>query len=225
MMLAERAFAGLFPGKNLEYTCIISYSGRFRGYNANVRLNRFTKTITFNLSRQWRGVDEDIKLGLLQDMILRIFKKKGKTVNMDLYHNFIKCVHSAIPKTKSDPLLEESFNRINALFFSGFVEKPNLVVGKDNIRTMGHYNYGTDTITISSVLLNHIDLLDYVMYHEVLHKRNKFSSKNGRNLHHSHNFRVQEHSYPNSNELEEKLSRIVGKTRFRKSGILGLFGF
>lgn len=224
MMLAERAFGELFPGKNLEYTCVVSYSGHFSGYNANVRLNRFTKTITFNLSKQWRGVDEAIKLGLLQDMLLRILKKKGNTVSMDLYHNFIRSVHVAIPKTKSDPLLEESFNRVNALFFSGFVEKPNLVVGKDNIRTMGHYNYGTDTITISSVLLNHVDLLDYVMYHEVLHKKDKFSSKNGRNLHHSHNFRMKEQSYPNSKELEEKLSRIVRKTRFGKSGILGLFG-
>jgi hypothetical protein len=214
MMLAERAFEELFPGKSLGYIYIIFYSGRFRGFNANVRLNRFTKTVTFNLSRQWRTVDEEIKLGLLQDMILRIFKKKGKTVNMDLYHNFIRSVHVAIPKTKSHPLLEESFNRVNALFFSGFVEKPNLVVGKDNIRTMGHYNYGTDTITISSVLLNHIDLLDYVMYHEVLHKKDKFSSKNGRNLHHSSKFRFQEHSYPNSRELEEKLSRIVRKKKW-----------
>lgn len=221
MMLAERAFAELFPGKNLEYTCVVSYSGRFSGFNANVRLNRFTKTITFNLSRQWRGVDESIKRGLLQDMILRIFKKKGKTINMDLYHNFIRSVHVAIPKTKSHPLLEESFKRVNVLFFSGFVEKPNLVVGKDNIRTMGHYNYGTDTITISSVLLNHVDLLDYIMYHEVLHKKDKFSSKNGRNLHHSHNFRMKESSYPNSRELEEKLSRICGR---RKLSIFNLFG-
>jgi len=224
MMFAERAFLELFPEKNLEYTCVISYSGRFSGYNANVRLNRFTKTLTFNLSKSWRGVDESIKLGLLQDMMLRIFKKKGRTVNIDLYHNFIRSVHVAIPKTRSHPLLEESFNRVNALFFSGFVEKPNLVVGKNNVRTMGHYNYGTDTITISSILLNHVDLLDYVMYHEVLHKKNKFSSKNGRNLHHSSKFRSQERSYPNSKELEEKLSRIVRKTRFGRSGILDLFG-
>jgi len=212
-MLVERAFLELFPEKNLEYTCVVSYSGRFSGYNANVRLNRFTKTLTFNLSKSWRGVDESIKLGLLQDMMLRLFKKKGKTVNMDLYHNFIRSVHVAIPKTKSHPLLEESFNRVNALFFSGFVEKPNLILGKDNIRTMGHYNYGTDTITISSILMNHVDLLDYVMYHEVLHKKNKFSSKNGRNLHHSSKFRSQERDYPNAKELEGKLSRLVRKKR------------
>jgi hypothetical protein len=213
MKLVEKAFKGLFPDKGLYYTGVIIYSGHFKGYNANVRLNRFTKTMTFNLSKKWRGVNEDIKIGILQEMLLRLFKKKGRTNNIDLYHNFIKNVHIAVPKTRSHPLLAQSFNRVNRLFFAGMIDVPNLVLGRDSTRTLGHYDYGTDTITISSVLVDQIDLLDYVMYHEILHKKNKFKSKNGRTFHHTRQFREQERSYPNADELEGKLQRIVRKKK------------
>lgn len=216
MRLVEKAFAELFPGKEFRHTDVLNYSGRFRGFNANARLNRFTNVLTFNLSKNWRGVDEQIKIGLLQNLMLRLFKKKGKTVNMDLYHNFIRNVHIAVPKTKSHPLLEQSFTRINRLFFAGMIDRPNLVAGKDSKRSLGNYDYGTDTITISSLLLNHVDLLDYVMYHEILHKKNKFKSKNGRTFHHTNRFKQQEKAYPNAKELENKLSRIV-KSKKRMS--------
>lgn len=212
MRLVEKAFKDLFPDKEFKYTDVLKYSGRFKGFNANAKLNRFTKTITFNLSKKWRGVDESIKLGLIQGLILRLLKKKGKTINMDLYTNFIKNVHIAVPKTKSHPLLEESFNRVNKLYFAGMIDKPNLTLGKGT-RTLGNYDYGADAIAISEILLKHIDLLDYVMYHEILHKKNKFKSKNGRSFHHTKKFKKEEKSYPNSKELEEKLGRILRKRK------------
>ncbi|MBN1644852.1 hypothetical protein JW851_02325 [Candidatus Woesearchaeota archaeon] len=213
MRLVEKAFKGLFSDMDFIYTDVVKYSGRFKGFNANVKLNRFTKTITFCLSRNWQGVDESIRIGLLQGLMLRLFKKKGRTTNMDLYENFIKNIHIAVPKNKSNPVLEQSFNRINKLYFAGMVDKPNLRLGKNSIRTLGNYDYGTDTITISSVLLNHIDLLDYVMYHEILHKKHKFKFKNGRSFHHTKTFKKNEKTYPNSKELEDKLSRILRKKK------------
>jgi hypothetical protein len=137
---------------------------------------------------------------------------------MDLYENFIKNVHIAVPKTKSHPSLEESFNRVNKLFFAGMIDKPNLVLGKGT-RTLGNYDYGADTIAISEHLLKHIDLLDYVMYHEILHKKHKFKSKNTRSFHHTRKFKKEEKSYPNAKELEEKLGRIS----IRKKKLFGLF--
>ncbi|MBW2968962.1 hypothetical protein KY304_00140 [Candidatus Woesearchaeota archaeon] len=218
MRLVEKSFQDLFPDKKFQYTGVVNYSGRFKGFNANAKLNRSTKTFTFNLSKKWRGVDESIKIGLIQGLILRLLRKKGRTISMDLYENFIKNVHIAVPKTKSHPILEESFNRINKLYFAGMIEKPNLILGKGS-RTLGNYDYGADTISISRILLPYIDLLDYVMYHEVLHKKNKFKSKNGRSFHHTSRFRKQEKAYPNAKELELKLGRISSK----KKKLFGLF--
>ncbi|MBD3361164.1 hypothetical protein GF358_00020 [Candidatus Woesearchaeota archaeon] len=213
MRLVEKAFRQLFPDKEFSYTDVLEYSGRFKGFNANARLNNLTKTITFSLSKNWKGVDEQIKIGLVQSLLLRLFKKKARTVNMDLYDNFIKNLHIAIPKTKSNPVLEESFNRINKLYFAGMIDRPNLRIGKPSARTLGNYDYGTDTITISSLLVPHLDLLDYVMYHEILHKKTKFNSKNGRSFHHTRQFKQLEKAYPNSKELEQKLGRISSKRK------------
>lgn len=213
MMLVERAFRDLFPEKEFLFTGVVRYSGRFRSFNANVHLNRFTRTITFNLSRKWRGVSEDIIIGLLQSLMLRLFRKKGSSLNIDLYHNFIRNVHIAVPKNRFHPVLEESFNRVNRLFFDGFVDKPNLVVGRGSLRTVGRYDYGSDSITISPVVLDYVDLLDYVMYHELLHKKHKFRSGSNRTFHHTNAFRRREKAYPNAKELEEKLSRVLKRKR------------
>lgn len=225
MRLVEKAFKELFPGKDFFYTDVLAYSGHCRGFNANVKLNRCTNTLIFSLSKNWRGVDESIKIGLLQSLMLKLFKKKGRTMNMDFYNNFIRNVHIAVPKNKCHPLLEESFNRVNRLYFAGMVDKPNLVLGKGNTRILGNYDYGADAIMVSSLLLNHVDLLDYVMYHEVLHKKNKFKSKNGRTFHHTRKFRNQEQAYPNARALEEKLSRFIGKKKFLTSFHQKLFKY
>ena len=100
--MIEQAYKGLFPEKEFDMDSKLRYSGRFNSYNANVR---YTKTnITFNLSKEWRFISKEIQIGLLQSLMLKIFKKKKKTTNIDLYNNFMKHVHIAVPKTKTHPV-------------------------------------------------------------------------------------------------------------------------
>ena len=210
--MIEEAFTGLFPDKTFSYTAKIKYSGRFKGYNANVHMNRFTKDLVFNLSKQWRSVDKNIKIGLIQELMCRIFKKKARTTNMDLYNIFIKQAHLAVPKTKTHPILEASFHRINNTFFAGMVDQPNLQIS-DGKRVLGHYDYGTDTISITKHVIGHEDCLDYVMYHELLHKKLKFKNKNGRHHHHTPEFKQKEKAFPNSEIIEKKLSKILNSRK------------
>jgi len=213
--MIKEAFQGVFPGKEFCYSAKIKYSGRFKGYNANIRLNRFTKEIVFSLSRNWRSVDRNIKIGLLQELMCRMFKKTVKTTNIDLYHIFLKQAHLAVPKTKTHPVLEDSFNRVNESFFAGMMDLPNLVVS-DGLRTLGHYDYGTDTVSITRHVLNHQDCLDYVMYHELLHKKHKFHTKNGRSYHHTSEFRRKEKEFPDADEIEKKLGVVLSKKKVKK---------
>lgn len=214
--MIEEAFHGIFPEKDFSYTAKIKYSGRFKGYNANIKLNRFSKEIVFSLSRNWRSVDRKIKIGLLQELMCRMFKKNVKTTNIDLYHIFLKQAHLAVPKTKTHPVLEDSFNRVNERFFAGMMDLPNLAVS-EGLRTLGHYDYGTDTVSITKHVMNHQDCLDYVMYHELLHKKHKFRTKNGRSYHHTSEFRKKEKEFPDADEIEKKLSRILSKRKLKKS--------
>src|SRR3989338_3038600 len=119
--LINEAFASLFPNKNIEdYNFKLKYHDRFNPYNANVKYSK--NNFEFNLSRKWRVVSKEIQIGLIQELLLKIFKIKKKTTNIDLYNLFMKNVHIAIPKTKTDETLEESFSRVNEKYFFGMVE-------------------------------------------------------------------------------------------------------
>ena len=221
MTLVERAFVELFPNKSFDYSAELKYSGHIKGYNASIGLNRISKNLIIKLSKQWRFIDEEIKIGLIQELLLRMFKHKARTMNIDLYNHFMRALPATVPKTRSHPVLEQSFSRVNEKYFLGLIDTPNLAVGGETVRTLGHYNFGTDTITISSLLLEHDDLLDYVMYHELLHKRQKFNSKNGRHFYHSKTFRSCEKAFENAEELERKMQRL-GRNQRHKS-FFGLF--
>lgn len=214
------AFLDLYPEKVPEHTFSLGYSGKFRGYNANVKMRG--KKMMFWLSRKWKTIQPEIQMGIIQELMVRIFKDKRNTTGMDLYHTFLKNIHMVIPKTKSDPLLEASFVRINEKYFFGMLEQPNLAWGTASFRKLGSYEYGTDTITLSRILSEDPELVDYVMHHEMLHKKLQYKAKNGRSLHHSSEFRRLEKRFENSALLEKRLQNLGRK---RKRGFFnGLFG-
>ncbi|HLC60813.1 MAG TPA: hypothetical protein VJJ52_05260 [Candidatus Nanoarchaeia archaeon] len=213
MNIAEMAYVELYPGKGIDYKISVRYSRQFKPYNANVR--RHGNNLTFHLSRDWKKISNEIQTGLIQELLTKILKDKKKTMNMDLYSLFMKNVHVAVPKTKTDSILEASFNRNNDLFFNGMIDIPNLQWGNDSTSKLGCYEYGSDAITISTIFqdANPI-LLDYVMYHEMLHKKFKFESKNGRTVHHSPEFKRMEAKFPDRDLMETEISRLARKHRF-----------
>lgn len=208
MNLAEEAFKELFPEKINNYNFSIKYSAKFKDYNANIRLSN--NNMQLALSKKWRTVNKEITIGLIQSLLLRLLKEKKKTININLYNNFMKSLHISIPKTKTDPLLEQSFNRVNEKYFNNLMDTTNLIWSHVSKRKLGSYEYGTDTILINSMLKDtDQDILDYVMYHEMLHKKHKFStSEGGRTLYHSNKFRKSEKQFENQTEIERKLKRL-----------------
>lgn len=207
MNIAQLAYDELIGG---DCTCSLSYSGRFKGYNANVKMRG--KRIDFCASKLWRKVSPEIQKGLFQELLTRLLKVKKHTLHIDLYNNFMREVPKVAPVTKADITLELSFNRVNDRMFDGMMELPNLQWGK-GINQLGSYEYGTNTITISTILLENTKLLDYVMYHEMLHKKHQFKkSKTGsRVMHHSKAFRDDEAKFPEAKLLDKELERLVRK--------------
>ena len=212
MDIVREAFNAVFPEKPYAYSAEVRYSGKFKGYNANIRLSRLQKRIILNLSRQWKTVSRDIQLGLVQHLLCRLFRERRSSTQMDIYNYFIKSVPRTIAKTKFHPVLEASFLRVNDSFFNGIIEQPNLVVG-NGVTKLGSYDLGTDTVSISSILLEHQHLMDYVMYHELLHKKHQFKGAGLKRTFHSSQFRKDEKSYPDSAHLETELSRLVSRTK------------
>ena len=218
--LIQEAFQQLYPEKELKYNFSLKYSKRFNSYNANVKL--YGNNLIFNLSRDWKKISKEIQMGLIQELLIKILKNKTKkTMNIELYNLFMKNVHLAVPKTKTDEILEGSFNRVNDVYFNGMLDKPNLQWGSEATSKLGCYEYGSDAITISGIFRNgNREFLDYVMYHEMLHKKFKFQNKNGRNLHHSSEFKKMEAKFQNRDLIEKEISKLARKHRFGLRAIL-----
>ena len=99
---------------------------------------------------------------------------------------------------------------MNETLFGGLIEQPNLRLGK-GINRLGTYEYATDTVRISEILFEDEQLMDYVMYHELLHKKHQYKEGVQRTTHHSSAFRDDESKFPNAQVLEKELERLVRK--------------
>ncbi len=206
MNLLETAFKELYPDKT-GYTFELNY-GSLHGYNGNIMMR--WKNITCNLSVKWKPISDDIQIGMIQTLLVRLFKAKKNTMNIDLYNSFVRNLHLAIPKTRIDPSLKESFDRMNTQYFEGSLEISNLAFAGTSDRKLGSYNYKTDTIKISNVFKELPQrYLDYVMYHEMLHKKHKFKDKNGRSFYHTCQFKKDEKKYEGSETIEKELNQLL----------------
>ncbi len=213
MNLAERAFRELYPNRKYSYNTKFKYSGKFAPYNANIKLSGFYN-LEIKLSKSWKGVDKEIVLGLIQDLLLKVFGGKKSTINIKLYNTFIKNLHLGINKDKIDPILKRSFDRINEKFFSEQIETPNLIWGTHSRRKLACYNFHTDTISVSKIFQNQdIELLDYVMYHEMLHKALKFKTNKTKHTYHTSDFKKAEKAYPNHELLEKRIRNLSFKKK------------
>lgn len=213
MNLIEESYQRLFPEKEFSYQTELEYNRRLADFNANIRLE--PRKIKVNLNLQWKDIDKEIKIGLIQHLLLKMFKSKRHTHNIDLYNNFIKNIPILTPKTKSDPILESSFNRVNQSFLSNSVEKTNLSWGTASFRKLASYNFHTDTITVSTLFADvEPEILDYLMYHEMLHKHHKFKHHEGRSSFHSTAFREDEKRYPDYELIEKQIETIIRKKKY-----------
>ncbi len=216
MDILEEAYRVLYPDKPFSYLVTIKYTDRFKPYNANIKMTM--NRIELRLSKKWRRVNKDITMGVVQSLLVKLFprRKPATMYHIDLYNNFVKHLHLSIPKTNIDPILEASFNRVNSQFFYGSLEIPNLVWGQYSKRKLGSYDFKSDTISMSRVLEDGDSrLLDYVMYHELLHKKHKFKAGLQRNRFHSKAFKDAEAVFGDTKALERQLSGLGRRNRWK----------
>ncbi len=244
MNVAEDAFSRLFPGIGFNYDASITYSGKFKPYNATVR--KLGSSLHFSLSSSWKGVSDEIVIGLIQCLLVKILrhdksaaaaaKKRSRitSLNMQLYDEFIKGISEvAAADGNSDEMLEASFGRVNRKYFLGLMDRPNLKWGNGSFRKLACYEYHTNTVSVSNLFSEAPErLLDYLMYHELLHKKLKFSSSNGRSVHHSSEFRRLEQNFDSSASIEGELNDFIRSNnrfgqinRSRRFGWRRIFSF
>jgi hypothetical protein len=214
--LAREALRELFPQKVEDRDIIVKYSAKFRGYNANVKYT--SRQIIFSLSTDWLELSDDLKKGLMQHLFVKVYKNPDfeKTMDMDLYEKFISNLGKyAHIEEENDVELIQSFNKLNKEYFEDMLERPNLIWGQDSFRKLGHYEYATNTIMISNIFKGEPELIDSIMYHEMIHKKQgRRITKTGRSIHHDSKFRLEEAKFKDK-DSERKIKSFIRSRRLK----------
>jgi hypothetical protein len=111
--------------------------------------------------------------------------------------------------------LDQLFDEVNQKYFGGSIPRPRLSWSPTASRTiLGHYDSAHHAIVLSRVL-DHPEvpawLVEYVMFHEVLHIKHPTENAKGpqaRRRVHTRAFREEEKTFPRFPEVKEALRRL-----------------
>ena len=108
--------------------------------------------------------------------------------------------------------LQQVFEQVNQTYFAGKMKAPVLVWNKTITHLkFGHYQPNTDTVMISISLDNAKTpayVIDYVMYHELLHRQMGTSKNGSRTYAHTKSFRQAEARFPKQQQAESYLNDL-----------------
>lgn len=115
--------------------------------------------------------------------------------------------------------LEEVFHELNGRFFGGQLARPVLSWSQQQTRrVLGHHDHVHEAIIISRTLDNpRIPrfVLEYVLYHEMLHIKHAARMVDGRTIYHGRQFRTDERRFERFDEALRWLDKIASPARRR----------
>jgi predicted metal-dependent hydrolase len=119
--------------------------------------------------------------------------------------------------------LDRVFERLNRKYFDQSLKKPTLTwSSRKTYQILGHHDAAHDTIVISKSLDARTVpdyVVDYVMYHEMLHIKHPARVINGRRYHHTAEFRRAEKNFEKFDEAELWINQNVSKLRQELLGV------
>jgi hypothetical protein len=111
--------------------------------------------------------------------------------------------------------LTASFDRVNAAYFKGAMNRPHLIWSRTfATRKLGHYEHANDTVMVNIVLDKKTVpdcAIDFVVYHELLHKHLGVKWKNTRMAAHTKEFAAWEHEFRQYDEARAALRKLAAE--------------
>jgi predicted metal-dependent hydrolase len=121
--------------------------------------------------------------------------------------------------------LDEIFKRLNKKYFADAIRKPILTWSRGRtFRIFGHHDATHETVVISKTLDDTRVpefVVEFVLYHELLHIKHPTRTINGRRRIHTAAFRRDEELFPQFEEAEKWLERLSRQNRRRKTSTTG----
>lgn len=109
--------------------------------------------------------------------------------------------------------LDKSFERVNREYFDSAMDKPVLTWSmKRAKRTLGRYDPERDIVFISRLLDSTKvpeELLDFIMYHELLHKKHGIKREGRRRRIHTPQFKEDEKKFRNYEKMKTLMKKLA----------------
>ncbi|HOE12011.1 MAG TPA: hypothetical protein PLQ35_14950 [bacterium] len=221
LRVARKVCAGYPPSKRGPYRV------SFYGYNSLKSTIREQRAgVSIRISHLLLDAPEDVLGGVLHTLLSRFH---GSPVPRDLCRAYDEFCRNPEVEERMRRLrrmagkkiivgtqgkcrdLDEVFNRVNRSFFRGRLRKPMLTWSPgDSRRTMGYYDEEFNIVVISSRLDSKrvpVFVLDYIMYHELLHIACPADKSGKRRQIHTNEFKRRERDFPEY----ERAVRWIGK--------------
>jgi SprT-like family protein len=108
--------------------------------------------------------------------------------------------------------LEQMFDDLNVRFFHGLLARPRLAWSSQSARNrLGHYDPGHNAIVLSRVF-DHPrvprPVVEYIVYHEMLHLKHPVKLRGSRRCVHSAEFRADERLFPQLSQAKAFLKHL-----------------
>lgn len=224
----ENAFRSLNGKYEINEISVEYYS--YIGINHTIRLRN--GAIFVRISDIFEDAPAEVHASLARILVSKLLRKKVPPAANEIYNQYASKKEirarafenkrqkgrKVITTSKGDVYdLEEIFRQMNDLYFDSKIKKPTLTwSARGTFRRLGHHDAAHDTIVISKSLDDRKVpryVVEYVVFHEMLHIFHPAKLQNGRRYHHTPEFRRDERKFAFYKESEKW---IENNSRFLK---------
>ncbi|MBU7045476.1 MAG: M48 family metallopeptidase [Theionarchaea archaeon] len=190
-------------------------------------IRRRNGRIYMRISDVLHDAPDEVLLSLGRILLAKLNKKRINQKDRTRYYEYVtsrsvqeRASHITAPRKRRIKIIEgqyrnlnKSFERVNREYFSGFMEKPVVTWSlKRAKRTLGRYDPERDIVFISRILDSPKipeELLDFIMYHELLHKKHGIKTEKKRRKIHTGEFRKDEKKFRNYEKMKELMENLA----------------
>jgi hypothetical protein len=220
----EEAFRTLDPKRPMPEIEARFYP--YIGINHTIRVR--SGKVFVRIAEICRAMPDESQRALAYILVSKLLRKKVPPTARELYTNFIKTEEireQAVENKRSRGRkiitsargeyfdLDEIFDKLNAEYFRRSLPKPVLSwSSRKTYRILGHHDSTHETIIVSRSLDDRKVpefVVEYVVFHEMLHIFHPTIHQNGRRYNHTPAFRRNERKFSHYEEAESWIERNV----------------
>jgi predicted metal-dependent hydrolase len=197
----------------------------FANVNNTVRLRE--GKLLFRISDLLQGAPETVLHAIAHILIAKIYRKDIDPGHAARYRRYVgsKAITQKAHllrqirgrKRIDGPIgnvyhLDEIFEELNSRFFYGLMARPEMTWSQNSARNLlGHYDPAHNAIVVSRVFDDlHVPryVVEYIVYHEMLHLKHPVKLKGSRRCVHPKNFQEEEKLFPHLEEAKQFLKKL-----------------